>query len=164
MNSTTTSRRPGRRAALVAGLVAATALPLGLTASAEATAGAAAPRSVVGKPSDPVTRIADFYGAYMDAQSGPGSGGKLVTELRKFYVHADYLKEIEAWERRNHADGVLRAQNVPAKWTVTAKGTAGQREALVTLTWGDGPVTRLVVGMNRNHKIIHIGTEGAARK
>ncbi|MCX4237292.1 hypothetical protein [Streptomyces ortus] len=168
-NSGATGRRRGRRAALVAGLVVATALPLGITASAEATsadatARTAAFRSVSGQPSNSVTRIADFYGAYIDAQSGPGEGGDLVTELRKYYVDADYLKEIAAWEDANHADGVLRAQNVPAKWTVTDNGKADRSEAVVTMTWGDRTTTKLVVDMNRDHEIIHIGDKGIGSK
>ena len=71
MNSTRTIRRT----ALAAGL--ALALGLGMTA----TASAGGPRTVSGKPSDAVTRIADFYGAYIDAQSGPGNGGKLAEEF-----------------------------------------------------------------------------------
>ncbi|PSM42855.1 hypothetical protein C6Y14_11690 [Streptomyces dioscori] len=165
----TTAHRRGRRAALIAGLVAATALPLAITASAEATsagttARTAALRPVSGQPSNSVTRIADFYGAYIDAQAGPGEGGNLVTELRKYYVDADYLTELEAWEDENHADGVLRAQNVPAKWTVTDNGKADHSEAVVTMTWGDRTTTRLVVDMNRDHEIIHIGDKGIAGK
>ncbi|MFJ8938655.1 hypothetical protein ACIRL0_23515 [Streptomyces sp. NPDC102365] len=168
-DSGATGRRRGRRAALVAGLVVATALPLGITASAEATSADAtarttAFRSVSGQPSNSVTRISDFYGAYIDAQSGPGEGGNLVTELRKYYVDADYLKEIEAWEDANHADGVLRAQNVPAKWTVTDNGKADHSEAVVTMTWGDRTTTKLVVDMNRDHEIIHIGDKGIGSK
>ncbi|MFD6290120.1 hypothetical protein [Streptomyces sp. NPDC060205] len=167
--TSTTARRRGRRAALIAGLVAATALPLAITASAEATsvgptAGTAAFRSVSGQPSNSVSRIADFYGAYIDAQSGPGEGGNLVTELRKYYVDADYLTQIEAWEDANHADGVLRAQNVPAKWTVTDNGKADHSEAVVTLTWGDTTTTKIVVDMNRDHEIIHIGDKGIGSK
>ncbi|MFI6492096.1 hypothetical protein [Streptomyces sp. NPDC050564] len=161
MNRNTTARKPLRRAALAVGLAAALALPLALTASAEATTGAAAQRTISGKPSDNITRIADFYGAYIDAQSDPDHGGKLATELRKFYVQADYLREVTAWEDRNHADGILRAQNVPVKWTVTDNGTADHTEAAITLTWGDRTTTKLVVDMTRRgHKIIHIGAKG----
>ncbi|MDX2543475.1 hypothetical protein ACOT81_45300 [Streptomyces sp. WI04-05B] len=167
MNRRTIARKPARRAvALALGVAAVTALPLGLTASADATparAAVSAPRTVVGSPSDSVTRIADFYGAYIDAQSGPGEGGKLAAELRKYYIHPDYLKKLVAWEEKNHADGVLRAQNVPVRWTVTDNGTADHTEADITLTWGSGSTastTKLVVDMTRDHRIIHIGTKG----
>ncbi|MEU8978190.1 hypothetical protein [Streptomyces sp. NPDC048309] len=167
MNSNTTARKPARRAALLAvGLAAALALPLGLSASAQATPGAAAAqRTISGKPADNITRIADFYGAYIDAQSDPDRhGGKLATELRKYYVQSAYLKKVEAWEAKNHADGILHAQNVPLKWKVTDNGTADHTEAGITLTWGGGTTTKLVVDMNRNHKIIHIGDKGIGGK
>ncbi|NEA67374.1 hypothetical protein [Streptomyces sp. SID12488] len=171
MHRRTISRRPARRAvALALGIAAVTALPLGLTASAEATQAkpaASAPRTVTGSPSDSVTRIADFYGAYIDAQSGPADGGKLAAELRKFYIHPDYLKKLVAWEAKNHADGVLRAQNVPVRWTVTDNGTADYTEVGITLTWGSGSTTsttKLVVDMTRDHRIINIGTKGIGGK
>ncbi|MER5379368.1 hypothetical protein ABT040_03675 [Streptomyces sp. NPDC002688] len=167
MNGNTTARKHVRRTALIVGLVAAVALPLGLTASAQATTGgtatgAAAQRTVDGKSSDDVTRVADFYGAYIDAESDPDNGGKLATELRKFYLRADCLREVAKWEDRNHADGILRAQNVPPKWTVKNTGTAGQ--VAVTLTWGRPETTKLVVDLDRNHKITHIGTPGVGGK
>ena len=79
-----------------------------------------------------------------------------------FYVRPDYLREVAKWENRNHADGILRAQNVPVKWTVKDNGTAGQ--VGITLTWGQGSPTKLVVDLDRNHKITHIRTPGAAGK
>jgi hypothetical protein len=152
MNSTRTIRRT----ALAAGL----ALTLGLGMTATASAGG--PRTVSGKPSDAVTRIADFYGAYIDAQSGPGKGGKLAEELRNYYLTADLRKQLKAWEAKNNADGVLRAQNVPVSWKVTDNGTANHTEAGITFTWGDGTKTKLVVDMTRGYKIFHIGTKGAS--
>jgi hypothetical protein len=166
MNSNTTTRKHGRRTALIAGLVAAVALPLGLSASAEATtgrttAGAAAQRTISGSPSDNVTRVADFYGAYIDAQLD-ADNGRLTTELREFYVRPDALRKVEKWEDRNNADGVLRAQNVPMKWTVKGGGTADK--VAVTLTWGQGGTVKLVVDLDRNHKITRIGVPGTGGK
>ncbi|MET9616826.1 hypothetical protein [Kitasatospora indigofera] len=165
----TTTRKHVRRTALIAGLAVAVAvtLPLGLTASAQATtdgttggatAGAVAQRTVSGKSSDDLTRVADFYGAYIDARLD-AEDGRLAAELRKFYVQADYLGEVAKWEELNQADGILRAQNVPLKWTVKGTGTAGQ--VGITLTWGQAVTTRLVVDLDRTHKITHIGTPGA---
>ncbi|MBZ3901386.1 MULTISPECIES: hypothetical protein [Streptomyces] len=150
-----TSTRTTRRTALAAGLTLA--LGLGMTA----TASAGGPRTVTGKPTDPITRIADFYGAYIDAQSGEG-GGKLAEELRKYYLTPALQKELKAWEKKNNADGVLRAQNTPVQWKVTDNGTANHTEAGITFTWGSGRTTKLVVDMNRKLKIFHIGTKGAA--
>ncbi|BBC29320.1 hypothetical protein SGFS_006140 [Streptomyces graminofaciens] len=151
-----TSKRTTRRTVLASCL--ALALGLGVTA----TASAGAPRSVTGKPSDAITRIADFYGAYIDAQSDPDNGGALADELRAYYLTPGLQKKLKTWEKKNHADGVLRAQNVPLKWKVTDNGTANHTEAGITLTWGGGVTTKLVVDMTRDYKIFHIGTKGAA--
>ncbi|SES46811.1 hypothetical protein SAMN04487983_106126 [Streptomyces sp. yr375] len=153
MTSKSTTRR--RTTTLALGL----ALALGLGATAQASAGS--PRSVSGKPSDNITRIADFYGAYIDAVTDEG-GGKLKDELRKHYLTPAFQKELNAWEAKNHADGVLLAQNVPLAWKVTDNGTANYTEAGVTLTWSRDTSTKLVVDMTRDHKIFHIGTKGAA--
>ncbi|WP_443073325.1 hypothetical protein [Streptomyces sp. NBC_01451] len=126
-----------------------------------------APRTVTGSQSDSVTRVADFYGACIDARSGPGDGGRLAAELRKYDIHADCLKKLVAWEAKNHADGVLRAQDVPVRWTVTDNGTADHAEAGITLTWGSrspGSTTGLVVDLTRDHRIIGIGTKGVGGK
>lgn len=153
-------RKPVRRAALAVGLAAAVALPLGLTSSAQASSGAAAFRTVSGKPSDSVTRIADFYGAYIDAVTDEG-GGDLADALRKHYLTPAFQKELNAWEESNHADGVLQAQNVPLAWKVTDNGTADYTEAVVTLTWSRNQTTKLIVDVTRGtHKIFHIGAKG----
>ena len=151
-----TSTRTARRTALAAGL--ALALGLGVTA----TASAGAPRTVSGRPTDPITRIADFYGAYIDAQSDPEGGGRLAEELRTYYLTPALRKKLKTWEAKNNADGVLRAQNVPAAWKVTDNGTANYTEAGITFTWGNGKTTKLVVDMTRDFKIFHIGAKGAA--
>ncbi|TXS58190.1 hypothetical protein EAO76_43610, partial [Streptomyces sp. sk2.1] len=46
---------------------------------------------------------------------------------------------LDAWERRNHADGVLRAQNVPLALRVTpGDSAAGHTWSTVRLTWSRG--------------------------
>ena len=146
-----TSSKTTRRTTLAVGL----ALALGLGATAQAAAGA--PRRVSGKPSDNITRIADFYGAYIDAVTDEGSG-ELRDALRAHYLTPAFQKELNAWEDKEHADGVLRAQNVPIAWKVTDNGTAKHTEAVVTLTWSAGQTSTLVVDMTRDsHKIFHIG-------
>jgi hypothetical protein len=147
-----------RRTTLAVGL----ALALGLGVTAQASAGA--PRSVSGKPSDNITRIADFYGAYIDAVTDEG-GGELQDALRAHYLTPAFQKELNAWEEKEHADGVLRAQNVPLAWKVTDNGTADYTEAVVTLTWSASQTSTLVVDMTRgSHKIMHIGTKGLGSK
>ncbi|MBK6014798.1 hypothetical protein [Streptomyces sp. MBT53] len=154
------SKKATRRTALAAGL----ALALGLGVAAQASAGG--PRTVGGSPSDNITRIADFYGAYVDAESDlDGGGGKLAQQLRAYYLTPAYLKQLKAWEDRNHADGVLQAQNTPLSWKVTDNGTTDYTEAAITLTWGGGDTTKVIVDMTRTtHKIFHIGTKGIGRK
>ncbi|MGW3121567.1 hypothetical protein ACWDBW_31190 [Streptomyces sp. NPDC001107] len=145
------------RTVLTAGLLAV-ALGLGATAQASAGAGAGAAHSVSGKPSDNISRIADFYGAYIDAVTDEDSGN-LGDALRAHYLTPAFQKELAAWEDREHADGVLRAQNVPLAWKVTDNGsTANRTEAVVTLTWSKSTTTKLVVDMTRDsRKIFHIG-------
>ncbi|MFI6245597.1 hypothetical protein [Streptomyces sp. NPDC051016] len=144
------------RAALTAGVLA---VALGLGATAQASAGAS--HSVSGSPADNITRIADFYGAYIDAEADPDGSGDLPTALRAHYIDPTYLKKVAAWEDREHADGVLRAQNTPLKWKVTDNGTAHHTEAVITLTWSRDTTTKLVVDVDRRtHKITHIGTTG----
>ncbi|MGW3360754.1 hypothetical protein ACWDFL_36090 [Streptomyces bungoensis] len=148
------------RTVLAAGVLA---VALGLGATAQASAGA--PRSISGKPTDNVTRIADFYGTYIDAVLDEDSGS-LGKALRSHYLTPAFQKELAAWEEREHADGVLRAQNVPLAWKVTDAGTVrNHTEAVVTLTWSRGSTTKLVVDMTRDsHRIFHIGEKGAGRK
>jgi hypothetical protein len=147
-----------RRTTLAVGL----ALALGLGVTAQASAGA--PRSVSGNPSDNITRIADFYGTYIDAVNDEGSG-ELRDALRAHYLTPAFQKELNAWEDREHADGVLRAQNVPLAWKVTDKGTADHTEAVIILTWSAGQTSTLVVDMTRDsHKIFHIGAKGVGTK
>lgn len=154
MNSTS-------RTALTAGVLAVT-LGLGLGATVHVSAGI--PHSVSGKPSDNLTRIADFYGAYIDAVNDEHAGD-LGEALRSHYLTAGLQQELTAWEEKNQANGVLRAQNVPLAWKVTDNGTADHTEAVVTLTWGQSSKTRLVVDMTRDsHKIFHIGEKGIGGK
>ncbi|MGH1552356.1 hypothetical protein ACRAWF_10055 [Streptomyces sp. L7] len=102
------SKKATRRTALAAGL----ALALGLGMAAQASAGGS--RTASGSPDDNITRIADFYGAYIDAESDlDNGGGKLARQLRAYYLTPAYLKKLTAWEDKNHADGVLQAQNTP---------------------------------------------------
>ncbi|WP_431951995.1 hypothetical protein [Actinacidiphila sp. bgisy167] len=169
MNSNTTARKHVRRTALIAGLVAAVALPLGLTASARASvpapgkAAAVAPRSVSGTPGQAMTRVADFYGAYIDAKGDyEDPDAALATVLRTHYLTVDFAQRLTAWEEENGTDGVLRAQNVPARWTVTDNGAVGNgHEVIVTLTFGSEGTTqrtRLFVLLERYDRIADIST------
>ncbi|MBK3646079.1 MULTISPECIES: hypothetical protein [Streptomyces] len=148
------------RTALSAGVLA---VALGLGATAQASAGA--PRSVSGKPSDNLTRVADFYGTYIDAVTDEDSGN-LGQALRAHYLTPAFQKQLAAWEDREHADGVLRAQNVPLAWKVTDNGTAkNHTEAVVTLTWSRNSTTKVYVDVTRDtHRIYRIGAKALGAK
>ncbi|MET9699742.1 hypothetical protein ABZY31_22855 [Streptomyces sp. NPDC006529] len=155
-------QRPSKRTAAV--LLAATAATAALsltfvtTASASgdgtpkaAPAAAAALPSVSGSPEAAFTRIADFYGAYIDAVY---DGSDTAGALRSAYLSKPLQAELKQWEEANHANGVLRAQNVPSQWKVTSTGSgAGKTSATVTLTWGGGSTT-----------LIHVQADLATRK
>ncbi|MET7442579.1 MULTISPECIES: hypothetical protein [unclassified Streptomyces] len=173
MNSKpSTHRRPGRRAAaitslvLAVGLGVATQLPAQASVHASAQASAAAPAPVNGTAGQPVTRVADFYGAYVDAKGDymdPDS--TLASTLRKHYLTPEFADRLAAWEEENGADGVLRAQNIPARWTVTDNGAVGNgHEVIVTLTFGSGQTaqkTKLFVLLERYDHIADIETTSA---
>ncbi|MEU9623538.1 hypothetical protein ACIQWV_22540 [Streptomyces sp. NPDC098085] len=132
----------GRRA--IGRTLFATALLTAATAVAVVPAGAAAPQAPAaaapahsaGAPA--YQQVAHFYGAYIDAVTAEG-GGKLATALRSFYLTPRLRTQLGAWERRNHADGVLRAQNTPLAFRVTpGESGAGHTWSTVRLTWSTG--------------------------
>ncbi|MFE5772898.1 hypothetical protein ACFQ7O_31585 [Streptomyces sp. NPDC056485] len=159
-----------RTASLALAATAATAaLTLALVTSASATdgagAGAGAPRggrpaaaapSVSGSPEAAFSRITVFYGAYIDAvYDGDGTRAK---QLRAAYLSAPLQRELAKWEETNHADGVLRAQNVPLEWKVVYVDSGmGKTNADVTLTWSGSDTTRLHVQADlKTRKILSI--------
>ncbi|MCF4136903.1 hypothetical protein L1856_08795 [Streptomyces sp. Tue 6430] len=113
-----------------------------------------------------MTRVGDFYGAYVDAKGDyTDPDVTLATALRRHYLTPDFAERLAAWENENQVDGVLRAQNVPARWTVTDNGTVGNgHEVVVTLTFGSGETTRrtkLFVLVERYDHIVDIATTSA---
>ncbi|MEU3556253.1 hypothetical protein [Streptomyces fragilis] len=177
-NPSTTRNRHVRRTALAVCLAAAVALPLGLTASAQATTPAAtaqaatkratpratalaAQRTITGRPAEAVTRVADFYGAYVDAKGDYADPDPtLATALRGHYLAPEFAARLAAWETDNGVDGVLRAQNIPAQWSVADNGAVGNgHEVVVTLTFGSGDTaqrTRLYVLLGRYDRVVDI--------
>ncbi|PSJ29766.1 hypothetical protein B7P34_05815 [Streptosporangium nondiastaticum] len=109
-----------------------------------------------GSPDSAVDRVADFYGAYIDAVDD--GTDDLGSELRAHYLTEDFRQRLAAWEEANHADGVLRAQDVPTHWAVRYHDSgAGHLFTTVTLTWGTGPDaghTRLAVQSDLSTKLI----------
>jgi len=156
MSLTRHSRRAALLSSVTAGVLAAglsfPALAFGADAPTHAAAGghhhATAPGGRTGSPDSALSRVADFYGAYTDAVDDPGTG-HLDRQLRRHFLTRDLRRHLARWEERNHADGVLRAQDVPYRWRVTYDGSgAGHTWALVTFTWSprkDAEVSRLAV-------------------
>ncbi|MFI8239562.1 hypothetical protein ACIF83_20210 [Streptomyces sp. NPDC085866] len=137
--------------ALTAGLSLAAVTPALAGSGAGHAPRAAAVSSAQGDPRNVTQHVADFYGAYIDsvwATEDPAAGPD-AKALRAFYLSSAAQKKVAAYERKNHADGILFAQNVPVKWKVAYTGSgAGHATSRVTLTWGDGPhaeVTRIDV-------------------
>jgi hypothetical protein len=117
-------------------LVAA-ALLMTAGAAVPAVAGTTAPPPARSGANGPAyDRVADFYGAYIDAVADQGSG-RFSTQLRTFYLTSNLRTHLATWEKREHADGVLRAQDVPRAWKVTAGDSGmGHTWTTVRLTWG----------------------------
>ncbi|MEU0007884.1 hypothetical protein ABZ079_27265 [Streptomyces sp. NPDC006314] len=128
--------------ALTAGLSLAAVTPALAGSAASHTTRAAAVSSAQGDPRNVTQHVADFYGAYVDSvwATDDPSAAASAKALRAFYLSAGAQKKVAAYEKKEHADGILFAQNVPVKWKVTSAGSgAGHATSRVTLTWSDGP-------------------------
>ncbi|WP_372348322.1 hypothetical protein [Streptomyces sp. KL116D] len=109
-----------------------------------------------GSPASTVDRVADFYGAYIDAVDD--GTDRLPDQLRAHYLTRDLRRRLAGWEQTNHTDGVLRAQDVPRHWEVRHQGaSAGHVFSIVTLTWGSTQhptYTRIAVRSDLRTKLI----------
>ncbi len=158
MRTTRTTRRTVLAAATALVLAGAVAVPA-VAASGGRPAAAVAPAGTAvraGSPDSATDRVADFYGAYIDAVSG--GTGHLGDDLRAHYLTAGLRERLAAWEAVQHADGVLRAQDVPVSWSVSSDGAgAGHVFTTVDLVWGYGPhpqKSRLKVRSDLSTKLI----------
>ncbi|MGW5272347.1 hypothetical protein ACWEQP_07115 [Streptomyces sp. NPDC004044] len=132
----TPGRHTAGRTLLITALLAAAAVVPAAAAAPQAPAVPATVRSAASAPA--YQQVAHFYGAYIDA-AGTEGGGKLTTALRAFYLTPALRSQLRTWEARNHADGVLRAQNTPLAFKVTAGDSgAGHTWSKVRLTWSGG--------------------------
>ncbi|MER6573352.1 hypothetical protein ABT288_46230 [Streptomyces sp. NPDC001093] len=142
--------------ALTGGLTLAAVTPALAGAGASHTTRASAVSSAQGDPRNATQHVADFYGAYIDAvwSTDDRSAGTAAKALRAFYLSGAEQRKVAAFEKKEHADGILFAQDVPVKWQVTYTGSgAGHATSRVTLTWGDGPhaeVSRIDVRSDLN--------------
>ncbi|MFE9453710.1 hypothetical protein [Streptomyces sp. NPDC006739] len=128
-------------AALAAGLSLAAVTPALAGTGASHAARPAAVSGAQGDPRNVTQRVADFYGAYIDSvwsDQDPAAAAD-AKALRAFYLTSAAQKKVAAYEAKEHADGILFAQNVPVKWKVVYTGSgAGHATSRVTLTWSDG--------------------------
>ena len=135
----TAATRPTRskRSRTTGRVLVAAALLAAAGASVPAVAGTATPPPARSGSNGPAyDKVADFYGAYIDAVTDEGSG-HLDTQLRTFYLTSSLRSRLATWEKHEHADGVLRAQDVPRAWKVTAGDSGmGHTWSTVRLTWG----------------------------
>lgn len=111
------------------------------TVHGDHTTGAITPQAATaaraGNPQSTVDRVADFYGAYIDVV-WDARNDDLRNGLREHYLTSGFRTKLAAWEAAQHADGVLRAQDNPIGWQVTADGSgAGHAFSTVRLTWGN---------------------------
>ncbi|SEF84040.1 hypothetical protein SAMN05216223_102211 [Actinacidiphila yanglinensis] len=104
------------------------------------TTGAATPQAGTtirsGDPQSTVGHVADFYGTYIDV-AWDARNDDLRNDLRQHFLTSGLRTKLASWEAAQHADGVLRAQDTPTGWQVTADGSgAGHAFSVVRLTWG----------------------------
>ncbi|AXE78015.1 hypothetical protein [Streptomyces atratus] len=129
-------RRATGRTLLATALLTVVAAVPATAAAPQAPVAAAPVRSDAGTPA--FQQVAHFYAAYIDAVTAEG-GGKLATALRTFYLTPHLRTQLKTWEQRNHADGVLRAQNTPLAFRITSGDSgAGHTWSKVRLTWSNG--------------------------
>ncbi|MEU6015945.1 hypothetical protein ABZ826_18355 [Streptomyces sp. NPDC047515] len=129
-------RRVVGRTLLATALLSVVAVVPAAASAPQAPVASAPVRSDAGTPA--YQQVAHFYGAYVDAVTAEG-GGRLATALRSFYLTPHLRTQLNTWEKRNHADGVLRAQNTPLALRVTPGDSgAGHTWSKVRLTWSKG--------------------------
>lgn len=83
-----------------------------------------------------------FLATYQQALYGEGQFTR--EALRDQNVTPEYRPRLVEWEKENHADGILRAEDVPRSWTIRASGGAGTRASVVlevTFVWEDAPTS-----------------------
>ncbi|GHH44251.1 hypothetical protein [Streptomyces candidus] len=134
--------------------VLATAAPL-TAAPALATSAPSAP-GAQGTAATPATEVNRFLTAYRHAVLGVGT--RTPGAIRKAYLTKELDARLSEWAVRNHADPVLRAQNVPKDWKVRNHSTtAGTSKVVVTQIWGGAPDTRVWYTVRRSDlKIVNL--------
>ncbi|MFI0975523.1 hypothetical protein ACH4SP_00685 [Streptomyces sp. NPDC021093] len=150
-----TQRKLLARAALVATLTLAAPLAAG-PASAAPSPGVAASADGRCETRTPALEVNHFFKTYRKAVQG--TGPRTPEEVRKAHLTAELDAQLTEWAEQNHADPVLRAQNVPKDWKVRNHSTtATTATVIVTQIWGGSPDTEVWYTVRRSDlKIINL--------
>ncbi len=132
---------------------APTTTPTTPTASA-ATPAAVAPAGPVtsavrGETRTPAAEVDHFFTAYRKAVLG--SGPHTPEQVRRAHLTAELDAHLTEWAEQNHADPVMRAQNVPKSWKVRLHAqTATTATVVLTQVWGAGRDTEVWYTVRRS--------------
>jgi hypothetical protein len=118
----------------VAGLAAAALLSVPATAVAATGTGTATSVSEQAART-PLKTVNKFFTEYLDAYNNDLDTGR----VRAKYLTSELDTELDKWAADNHADPVLRAQNVPLSWDIRSEGSGmGHSTVVVTEHFGGG--------------------------
>ncbi|WP_433544054.1 hypothetical protein ACQPZG_02315 (plasmid) [Streptomyces sp. CA-294286] len=109
-----------------------------------------------GEAVTPATEVNRFFKAYRHAVLGVGT--RTPEAVRTAHLTKELDARLTEWAAQNHADPVLRAQNVPKDWKVRAHSTtAGTSTVVVTQIWAGAPDTQVRYTVRRSDlKIINL--------
>ncbi|MFJ6698233.1 hypothetical protein ACIQM4_19475 [Streptomyces sp. NPDC091272] len=150
-----TQRKLLVQAALIAALAVSaplvTAVPAGAAPATPATTTAPvpAPAPLPGEARTPTAEVDHFFGSYREAVLGTGS--RSPEQVREAHLTAELDARLTRWAEENHADPVLRAQNVPEGWRVRHHATTATTVTVIlTEIWGTGPDTEVWYTVRRS--------------
>ncbi|MFJ2738771.1 hypothetical protein ACIO3O_03790 [Streptomyces sp. NPDC087440] len=132
-----------------AALIPALALAAPLAATPASATPTATATEAQGETRTPAAEVNTFFKAYRKAVQG--SGPHTPEQVRKAHLTAELDAQLAAWAEQNHADPVLRAQNVPKDWKVRNHAqTATTATVIVTQIWGASPDTEVWYTVRRS--------------
>ncbi|MEU8892372.1 hypothetical protein [Streptomyces sp. NPDC048442] len=146
-----TQRKLLVRAALVAALAPVAPLAAAPASATPASTVAATPSStaVRGETRAPAIEVNHFFKSYR--KSVLGTGSRTPEEVRRAHLTAELDARLTEWAAQNHADPVMRAQNVPKDWKVRNHSmTATTATVIVTEIWGGSPDTEVWYTVRRS--------------
>ncbi|MFI5801619.1 hypothetical protein [Streptomyces sp. NPDC051561] len=145
-HTSTSRRRLLSYAALAAALATAAPLAAAPTIAAAPSLTATAVRA---ESRTPARQVNQFFTEYRQAVLGHGT--RTPEAVRKAYLTKELDARLTAWAVQNHADPVLRAQNVPKDWKVrNHTSTPTTATVIVTEVWGGSPDTHVWYTVRRS--------------